>query len=96
MENVCKAEGKVTATTELATMETTSCQLPTNSITGRIGKHGQHLYIVQTTYPHSNSLLKREPSFKGISPLNKCTKRSILPFLGDASVGSPEQQPPKM
>ena len=28
-------------------------------------------------------LLKREPSFNGISPLSKCIKRSILPFLGD-------------
>ena len=29
-------------------------------------------------------LLKREPSFDGTSTLNKCTKRSLLPFLGDA------------
>ena len=29
-------------------------------------------------------LLKREPSFSGMSILNKCTKRSLLPFLGDA------------
>ena len=28
-------------------------------------------------------LLKREP-FNGMSPLRKCTKRSLLPFLGNA------------
>ena len=29
-------------------------------------------------------LLKTVPSFNGMSPLSKCTKRSLLPFLGDA------------
>ena len=29
-------------------------------------------------------LLKREPSFNGMSPLSKCAKRNLLPFLGDA------------
>ena len=28
-------------------------------------------------------LLKRELSFNGMPPLSKCTKRSLLPFLGD-------------
>ena len=28
-------------------------------------------------------LLKGEPSFSGMSPLNECTKRSLLPFLRD-------------
>ena len=32
----------------------------------------------------ATQLLKREPSFNGMSPFSKCTKRSILPFLGDA------------
>ena len=32
----------------------------------------------------ATQLLKREPSFQSKSPLNKCMKRSILPFLGDA------------
>ena len=31
----------------------------------------------------ATQLLKREPSFNGILPLNKCAKRSLLPFLGD-------------
>ena len=29
-------------------------------------------------------LLRREPTFNGVSPFNKCTRRSLLPFLGDA------------
>ena len=28
-------------------------------------------------------LLKKKPSFNGMSPISKCTKRSLLPFLGD-------------
>ena len=32
----------------------------------------------------ATQLQKREPSFNGMSPLNKHTKRSLLPFLGDA------------
>ena len=34
--------------------------------------------------PISTELLKREPSFDGMFTLNKHTKRSLLPFLGDA------------
>ena len=29
-------------------------------------------------------LLKKEPSFDGVSASNKCMRRSLLPFLGDA------------
>ena len=32
----------------------------------------------------ATQLLRREPSFNSMSPLGKCTKRSLLPFLGDA------------
>ena len=31
----------------------------------------------------ATKLLKREPSFNGMSILNKCTKKRLLPFLGD-------------
>ena len=64
MENVCTTEGKITATTELFTTETTSSQVPTLSITGRIGKLGQHLYIVQTTHAHSNSTTEKGTFFQ--------------------------------
>ena len=32
----------------------------------------------------ATQLLKREPSFSGVSAFDRCTRRSILPFLGDA------------
>ena len=56
MEDVYTTEGKITATTKLSTTETTSSQLPTLSITGRISKLGQHLYILQTSNMHSDSI----------------------------------------
>ena len=31
----------------------------------------------------ATQLLRRKPTFNGVSPFNKCTKRSLLPFLGD-------------
>ena len=32
----------------------------------------------------ATQLLRREPTFDGVSPFNKHTRRSLLPFLGDA------------
>ena len=64
MENVCTTEGKITATTKLSTTETTCSQLPTLSITGRIGKLGQHLYIIQATYTHSNSTTQKRTNIQ--------------------------------
>ena len=32
----------------------------------------------------ATQLLRREPTFDGMSTFNRCTKRSLLPFLGDA------------
>ena len=32
----------------------------------------------------ATQFLRREPTFDGISPINRCTRRSLLPFLGDA------------
>ena len=46
-----------------------------------------NLDSIYTSYkPHiltATQLLKREPSFNGMSTLNKCTKRILLPFIGD-------------
>ena len=64
MEIVCTTDGKTTATTKLSTTETTSSQLPTLSITGRTGKCGQHLYIIQTTHPQSNSTTAKRSLFQ--------------------------------
>ena len=32
----------------------------------------------------ATQLLRKEPTFDGMSTFNKCTKRSLLPYLGDA------------
>ena len=32
----------------------------------------------------ATQLLKKEPSFGGVLVSNKCMRRSLLPFLGDA------------
>ena len=32
----------------------------------------------------ATQLVRRKPTFDGVSPFNRCTKRSLLPFLGDA------------
>ena len=46
-----------------------------------------NLYSIYTSYKllilTVTQLLKREPSFNGMSPLSKHTNRSLLPFLGD-------------
>ena len=84
MENDFTTEGKITATLKFSTPETTSSQLPTISITSRISELGHHLYILQAIILTATQLLKREPSFNGMSTLNRCTQRSLLPFLGDA------------
>ena len=55
MEDVHTTEGKITSTAEFSTTKATSSKLSTLSITGRITKFGQHLYILQTTHIHSDS-----------------------------------------
>ena len=55
MENVCTTEGKITATIKFSTPEGTCTQLLTVSLTSGISKLGQHLYLIQATYHHSNS-----------------------------------------
>ena len=64
MENIYTAEGKITATTKFSTMEITSSKLPTLSIIDRIDECGQHLYIIQTTYTHSNTTTEERTFFQ--------------------------------
>ena len=95
MENVCTTEGKITATTKLSITETTRSQLPTLSITGRIGKLGQHLYHhYQSAHPHSNSTTAKGNLLSMACQLSiNAPREASYPFLGDApSVGSLEQQ----
>ena len=64
MENVYTTEGKITATTKFSTIETTSSELSTLSITGRSGELGQHQYIIQTTCTQSNTTTKERTFFQ--------------------------------
>ena len=47
-----------------------------------------HLDSIYTSYRPlilaATQLLKKEPSFNGVSASNRCMRRSLLPFLGDA------------
>ena len=47
-----------------------------------------NLDSIYISYKHliltASQLLRREPTFDGLSPFNRCTKRTPLPFLGDA------------
>ena len=54
MEDVYLTGSKITPTTKFSTVEATSSKLSTLSITSRISKFGQHLYILQTSHTHSN------------------------------------------
>ena len=49
---------------------------------------GANLDRIYTSYKSliltATQLLKREPSFSGMSPFSKCMKRNLLSFLGDA------------
>ena len=59
MEIVFTTEGTIGATVKFSTPETTSSQLPAISITSGICELGQHLYILQATYPNSNSTTQK-------------------------------------
>ena len=84
MYDVYTTENKIPATTKVSTMETTSFKLPTVSITGRIGKFGQHLYIIQTTYIHSDSITKERTFFQWHVTSKLTHQKKPLTFLGDA------------
>ena len=59
MEHVLTTEGKITATIKFSTLETTNTQLPTISLTNGISELGEHLYLIQVIYHHSNSTTEK-------------------------------------
>ena len=56
MEDVYAPEGEIPPLTRFPTTETPGSIIFTLSITRRIRKHGQHLYILQTSHMHNNSI----------------------------------------
>ena len=84
MENGCTTEGKITATTKLSQW----IPLAPSYLLSALQVELANLDSIYTLYKPliltATQLLKKEPSFNGMSPVNKCTKRSLLPFLMDA------------
>ena len=64
MEDVHAPEGKITTPTRFPTTETLGSTIFTLSITGRISKLGQHLYILQTSHMHSDSITTKRNLFQ--------------------------------
>ena len=83
MEDVYTTEGKITPTTKFSTTETTGSKLSMLSITSRISQLGQHLYILQTSHPHSDPTTEERSFLQWHVDFKECTKRSLLPFLAD-------------
>ena len=59
-EDVYAPEGKITPLTRFPTTDTPGSTIFTLSITSRISKLGQHLYILQTFHMHSDSNCYKE------------------------------------
>ena len=81
MEDVYTTEGKITTTTEFSTTETNSSKLPTLSITGRIGKLGQHLYIIQTTYTQNNPTPEKRTFYQWYVTIQQMHQEKPLTLL---------------
>ena len=84
MKDICTADGKNPMTTKFPTTET----LAPTYILSALQAELANLDSIYTSYKPLiltvSQLLRREPFFDGTSPFNKCTKISLLPFLGDA------------
>ena len=83
MENVCTADGKNATTIRFFTTETSSSKL-----LSALQAELVNLDSIYTSYKpltlKATQMLRREPTFDGMSTFNRCAKRSLLPFLGDA------------
>ena len=84
MESVFTTEGKITATIKFSTPETIGAQLPTISPTVEFVSLDSIYTLYKPLSITATQLLNREPSFSGMSALNKCTKRSLLLLIEDA------------
>ena len=96
MEDVYTTEGKITATTEFTITKTTSPKCLLSALQAELanldGSYTSYMPLILTV----TQLLRREPSFSGMSTFGKCTKRSLFPFLRDTLSWLTEQPQPKM
>ena len=86
MEDVCKADGKKSTTSEFPTTETSGSILHILSTPGRTSKLSQHLHILHTPHINSNSTSEEgtyfqlhatfQQMYQGKPPalLRRCTK----------------------
>ena len=76
----CKADGKNTTTEQKPLAPTYMILALQVELTNIDSIYTSYKPLILT----ATQLLRREPTFDGISPFNRCSRRSLLPFLGDA------------
>ena len=81
VEDVYPTESRTTTMAKFSITETNSSKLSTLSITGRINKHGQHLYILQTTHPHSDPTTEDRTFFQWNVTLQQIHQEMPLTLL---------------
>ena len=79
--DVYPTESKITTTTKFSTMENTTSKVSALSITGRISKLGQHLYILQTTHPHSDPITEERTFFQWHTTFQQMHQEKPLTLL---------------
>ena len=81
MQDVYTTESKITETAKFPTAETTGSKLSTLSITGRISKPGQHLYILQTPHTHSDPTTEERTFFQQHATFQQMWEEKPLTLL---------------
>ena len=71
-------------TTRFFTTETSCSSVHTLRTTCKTSKPEKHLQSYKPLILRATQLLRREPTFDGMSAINRYTKGSLLPCLGDA------------
>ena len=82
MEDVYATKGKITTTIKFSTWKPLAPNYLLSALQAELATWTASIHH-KTTYTHSDRSTKREPSFDSMSPLSKCTKRSLLHCLGD-------------
>ena len=84
MKDVYTTEGNITTTTKFSKQKPLAPSYLLSALQAELA----NMDSIYTSYKllifTATKLLKGESSFNGMSSFSKCTKRSILPFLGDA------------
>ena len=87
IENVHKTDRQNTATIDLSPTETSSSDAIVISTRSRTQQFKWYPYLLPTTYSGSHPTSQEGNSFDRVPVSTKHMRRSLLPFLGDSSVG---------